>query len=48
MKTLYIIICVVSIFTIGALAHERDMANNCAKTGNASAWLNEIKCEVSL
>lgn len=48
MKALFTTICFVAIFLIGALAHENDMARNCAKTGNANAWINEIKCEASL
>ena len=30
----------------GAILHEKDMARNCARDGNAHAWLHDIKCEV--
>ena len=34
-------------FLLGSFSHENDMANNCARDGNAHAWFNEIKCEKS-
>jgi len=45
MRTVYLIILTMSVFMLGAISHENDMANNCAKTGNASAWINDIQCE---
>ena len=33
-------------FFLGAVAHENDMARNCARDGAAGAWFHEIACEV--
>lgn len=41
----WVTICFIVGCFMGACAHERDMARNFEKTGNAGAWFHDISCE---
>lgn len=34
-------------FFLGAIAHESDMSRNFTKTGDAKAWIYDIKCIIN-
>lgn len=46
MRLIYIALVMLA-YMFGAINHESDMANNCARNGNASAWFYDISCEVN-
>ena len=47
MNAIFALIVFFAIYMVGAITHENDMARNCERSGNAGAWVNEIKCEAA-